>query len=89
MVAEYKRPDNATFPETESFADYPLRTARIEYLAVEADEPLIQFLNRRATEGWKLVAVDNGVHYFEREDYCIYQDDENGNLTRRRLGENA
>lgn len=86
-MIETRRMANSEYPPVESFSN--LLFAEREYLALPAEGDLREWLNRRATEGWRLIAVDGGLHYFEREEYCMYHDDENGKLVRRAVGENS
>lgn len=45
----------------------------LEYLAEQVPlpvvraEPLTDWLNKKAVEGWRLITVDNGYYYFERK----------------------
>jgi hypothetical protein len=71
-----------------------LYVAEFEYLAELFGganlnvENLNNWLVKKACDGWQLVSVSKGVHYFRRERYRIYQEVASW-MVERKLGENA
>lgn len=62
-----------------------------EYLAeakVGSQSQLQEWLTRKVVEGWRLVSVDGGIHYFQREKFLLYEDI-GGDLVRIKPGRNS
>jgi hypothetical protein len=46
----------------------------VEYLVEHIVNNRAEILNRFASDGWRLVAADNGICYFERPCFHLYEE---------------